>query len=424
MKVNGFKCLLLLAVFFLNCQANGANSGVVGDTVSYSRILDEVEIVSISERRLIKKVQDNLFDLGDDYSRFLWGNGQHIQITRSSGRIIQLSREYGFYTTSGFHVETPKSDTFDAIGHYFSFSPVFNARSQQFSVSGSSVLPRSYLYIEGNPDARKKGYNALRKYVFECMRYIGKYGPVFAPVKQYRYELESEDESDYVIRFVTADRFYPKKNPIFAKGTIVVDKKTCKLKEIRVDQMEFLFARYVKKNRDVNGNRLKQAKATDCIFRFNEYSEPYYASVTLDWDDSVPDFDDQNCQPRPNAAKNDCHVTEYWLAESTNIMPLNWYVMSCGSPDYLKLLRDRRLPKQSKYDETAVNTVKWTVDVSEYEKSLSAQRPIKEQYLLQSDAPFDSFEDEVENGEFTDTDYKFATIEEYEKVKSLLFKMP
>ena len=408
----------------MNCQANGANSGLVGDSVSYTRILDEVEIVSISERRLIKRVQDNLFDLGNDYSRFLWGNGQHIQITESSGRIIQLSREYGFYTTSGFHVETPKSDAFDAIGHYFSFSPVYNARSQQFSVSGSSVLPRSKLYVEGDSETRKKGYDALRKYVFECMRYICKYGPVFAPVKHYRYELESEDENNYVIRYVSSDRFYPKKNPLFAQGTIVVDKKTCKLKEIRVEQMEFLFARYLKKNRDVNSAKQKQARATDCVFRFNEYSEPCYATVTLDWDDSVSDFDDQNCQPRPYAARNDCHVTEYWLAESTNLMPISWYLMSCGSQDYLNLLRDRRLPGQSKYDETAINTIKWIMDVSEYEKSLSVQRPIEEQYLLQSDAPYDSFEDGVQNGEFSDTNYKFPTIEEYEKIKSLLFKMP
>lgn len=424
MRGVGLKTIFTLAVLFMNCQVRGAGRDLVEDSVSFSQMLDEVEIVSVSERRLIKKVQGNLFDLGDDYSKFLWGNGQHIQVTKSSGRIIQLSREYGFYTTSGFHVETPSNDTFDAIGHFFSFTPVYNARSLQFGVSGNSVLPRSSMYLDGEPEIKKKGYDATCKYVFECMRYICKYGPVFAPLKQYHYDLESEDNDSYVIRYESSDRFYPKKNPLFAKGTIVVDKKTSQLKEIRVEEMDFLFARYVKKKRDVKSSEKKQAKATNCIFLFNEYSEPYYASVTIDWDESVPAFDDQSHQPRPNAAKNDCHVTEYWQSESMGVMTLDRYVMSCGNPDYLRLLRKLRLPHQSKYDETAVNSIKWVLDVSEYEKALSGQHPIKEQYLQQSDAPYDSFEEGLINGDLSDTNYTFPTIEEYEKTKSLFFRMP
>ena len=216
---------------------------IPSDTVSYEyeKVLDEIVIHGISENKILKKARNNIFDLGKEYSDFFWGNGQHTQVVECSGKTIQLSREYGFFVNSGYHIKTPKGDEFDNLAYFSNFIPVYNARSLHYGTSTDNVLSRNYLTLEGSSYDKKNGYDALRKYVFEIMRYVCKYGPLFTPLRQYDYTLASVTESEYCFRFISSDRSYPQKNPINARGTLVIDKRTGNLKEIRIDEMEFLF---------------------------------------------------------------------------------------------------------------------------------------------------------------------------------------
>ena len=94
--------------------------------------LDEVMIEAPSNKTIIKKAIGNLHSLTKE--SIYGSNCQFIQIMESAGKVIQLTREYGYLYANGY--SDKKRNEWDSYW-ITNFNPVYNARSLRYDIDGN-----------------------------------------------------------------------------------------------------------------------------------------------------------------------------------------------------------------------------------------------------------------------------------------------
>ena len=413
------------------------------DTINVQ--LSDVQIEALKPKTIIQKAIGNLMKMTKETPVSFCGNAQHIQIMESAGSVIQLSREYGYYFESGYN---EKRDDFDSRWG-INFVPVYNARSLRYDTSGNEVLTENFKSAE-QVISRDNWYDARGKYVFDIVRLIYLYGPVYSRnCSDYVFTLTADSGDSYTFSFESSDR-YPRKNPLYAKGQLEIDAASMKLKSIRVDNMGIHYAgKYsrreymLKKYPDPHDSRILQDCA-DCDFEVNGVGEISYALIHVLWSPSNKQYYTGGCgyQPRANVAGTDFVVTECWksasfdfdsLSDSTRhkIVPVPPGVSTSDSRKWAiaSVFGFGRCPEHNTYNPEATDRIAWALDVSEAERQLNQKMPIKEQYRMQS-ADFYSSVEEINKSAVSSQDGDDMTtlnnlrVQTHELIRSHLFDDP
>lgn len=413
------------------------------DTINVQ--LSDVQIEALKPKTIIQKAIGNLMKMTKETPVSFCGNAQHIQIMESAGSVIQLSREYGYYFESGYN---EKRDDFDSRWG-INFVPVYNARSLRYDTSGNEVLTENFKSAE-QVISRDNWYDARGKYVFDIVRLIYLYGPVYSRnCSDYVFTLTADSGDSYTFSFESSDR-YPRKNPLYAKGQLEIDAASMKLKSIRVDNMGIHYAgKYtrreymLKKYPDPHDSRILQ-DCVDCDFEVNGFGEISYALIHVLWSPSNKQYYTGGCgyQPRANVAGTDFVVTECWksasfdfdsLSDSTRhkIVPVPPGVSTSDSRKWAiaSVFGFGRCSEHNTYNPEATDRIAWALDVSEAERQLNQKMPIKEQYRMQS-ADFYSSVEEINKSAVSSQDGGDMTtlnnlrVQTHELIRSHLFDDP
>ena len=371
--------------------------------------LSDVQIEVPSNKTIIKKAIGNLKKLT---KRSLdGGNGQWIQIMESNGSTVQLSREYGYWFSSGYN--TKRSDEWDYYWR-FKFAPVYNARSLRYDSDGKDVLTRNY----DSPDEdlpHPNNFDARARYISDIIRLIYLYGPVYSRNRaDYSFSLKDVTGDSYVFSFESSDR-YPLKNPLYAKGELEIDVRSMKLKSIWVENMGIRYAArtvpiklQLKRYPDYMNERFLK-DCVDCHFSVNSEGSVDYALIHVLWRPSNTQF---NCgmhgsQPRPNLDGTDFMVTECFKKEPFSPKPDNntqdvSEITSAFKTMDLGLYGLYTNPDGSTYNPDAIDAVNWALDVSDAERQLDMKMPIREQYRIQATDYHTRFDESLAKGEYDD----------------------
>lgn len=220
MKINNYYRIILVGLFLciVNCvQAGGNETGLLPgmNKTSFEKILKKA-----SENIKKKRASAGILQF--------YGNGQYEKITECRGRAVEYQREYGCFVKVG----NCRKDGNIYTGMY-SFVPRYSARSIPYAENGiDSLCPLfekydEYCYVSGN-----------RK-IFGFMRALEWWGPLFGDLANYEFQQVSANGGTLTFQFETRDSCYPYKIPFYCVGTLVLDRKTCELKKIDVDQVEY-----------------------------------------------------------------------------------------------------------------------------------------------------------------------------------------
>lgn len=355
--------------------------------------LEEVQIEALSNRSIINKAIGNLHKRTKESISLC--NGQLTQIMEADGNVVQLSREYGYYISSSYYEKM--RNKFDGFWHS-NFVPVYNARSLRYTLDGKTVLPASYSYPE-ETYPWSNHYDARAKYMFEILRAIYLYGPVYSRnYSDYVFKCIGTTDDSYLFHFEPSDR-YPQKNPLYAKGLIEIDAASFKLKSIRIDNMGLLYAgRYsdtetaLKRYPDYHDEKILK----DCIdsdFNVNEDGEIDYALIHILWSPDNTQYyqGGRGSQPRANVAGTDFIVTECWQSEPLIVpdnLPGQEKAVELTDKQFKNLISLFKViglnPDGNSYNPEAIDKIDWALDVSDAERQLNQKMPIREQYKLQS----------------------------------------
>ena len=399
--------------------------------------LEEVQIEALSNRSIINKAIGNLHKRTKESISLC--NGQLTQIMEADGNVVQLSREYGYYISSSYYEKM--RNKFDGFWHR-NFVPVYNARSLRYALDGKTVLPASYSYPE-ETYPWSNHYDARAKYMFEILRAIYLYGPVYSRnYSDYVFKCIGTTDDSYLFHFEPSDR-YPQKNPLYAKGQIEIDAASFKLKSIRIDNMGLLYAgRYsdtekaLKRYPDYHDEKILK----DCIdsyFNVNEDGKIDYALIHILWSPDSTQYykGGRGKQPRANVAGTNFIVTECWKSEPPIVpdkLPGQEKAVELTDKEFKKLIAIfkgiGRNPDGNSYNPEAIDKIDWALDVSDAERQLSQKMPIREQYKLQSKDYSISEEEMIVNKELEEADNspqkKEAQRVVHELIRNNFFKDP
>ena len=375
------------------------------DTVIH---LDEVMIEAPSNKTIIRKAIGNLHSLTKE--SIYGANCQFIQIMESAGKVIQLTREYGYLFENGY--SDKKRNQWDSYW-LTNFNPVYNARSLRYDIDGNTVLANSYYSVEGLNSS--DFYDARAKYVFEIIRLIYLYGPVYSRNwTDYTFNLKDVTPDSYLLSFESSAN-YPAKNPLYAKGQLEVDSESMKLKSIRIENMGMHYAsvygKYeyeIERYPDSHDKRILQ-DCVDCSFGVDTDGNIDYALIHILWSPDNEQYykGGRGNQPRNIAAGSDFMVTECMKAEPFKIGHDKQIDESKMSKKEKKLreklakilISDKsRYREGSSYNPDAIEKIDWALDVSDAERQLDLKMPIQEQYRIQS-ADHYSTRDEMDSKE-------------------------
>ena len=356
--------------------------------------LDEVMIEAPSNKTIIRKAIGNLHSLTKE--SIYGANCQFIQIMESAGKVIQLTREYGYLFENGY--SDKKRNQWDSYW-LTNFNPVYNARSLRYDIDGNTVLANSYYSVEGLNAS--DFYDARAKYVFEIIRLIYLYGPVYSRNwTDYTFNLKDVTPDSYLLSFESSAN-YPAKNPLYAKGQLEVDSESMKLKSIRIENMGMhyasVYSKYeyeIERYPDSHDKRILQ-DCVDCSFGVDTDGNIDYALIHILWSPDNEQYykGGRGKQPRNIAAGSDFMVTECMKAEPFKIGHDKQIDESKMSKKEKKL-REKlakilisdisRYREGSSYNPDAIEKIDWALDVSDAERQLDLKMPIQEQYRIQS----------------------------------------
>ena len=405
----------------------------------FENVMPEVQIEALSKKAIIKKAIGNLKKMTK--KSYTGGNGQFTQIMEAGGSVIQLSREYGYYFANGYNQKI--QNEWDGFW-YLNFVPVYNARSLRYDISGQKVLPKNY------DDTSEEypwpnHYDARGKYMFDIIRLIYLYGPVYSRNwSDYTFTIIDVTPDTYLFSFESSDR-YPLKNPLYAKGEIEIDAESMKLKSIRVENMGIhyagLYSIYktsLKRYPDYHDEKILH-DCVDCCFGVDSDGEINYALIHMYWSPSTEQYykGGRGHQPRPNLDGKDFMVTECWKTEPFKAIPDSIGSKMTGEPvNESKIMTFAHsmtygLGKDSEhnsYNAKAIDKIKWALDVSDAERQLNSKMPIAEQYRLQSSDYAVTGDERTANG---DSDWEpvpdeiiKARKQMHELIRNLLFRDP
>ena len=358
--------------------------------------LDEVMIEAPSNKTIIRKAIGNLHSLTKE--SYYGANCQFIQIMESAGTVIQLTREYGYLFANGY--SDKKRNQWDSYW-VTNFNPVYNARSLRYDIDGNTVLADSYYSVEDLNANVRDFYDARCKYVFEIVRLIYLYGPVYSRNwTDYTFNLKDVTPDSYLLSFESSQN-YPAKNPLYAKGQLEIDAESMKLKSIRIENMGLHYAgnygKYeyqIERYPDSHDKRILQ-DCVDCNFGVDDEGNIDYALIHILWSPDNEQYYKGGCgsQPRNIASGSDFMVTECMKTEPIRIGRDNQPDQSKMSKKEKKQIEKlarvltmdiSRYREGSSYNPDAIDKIDWALDVSEAERQLNLKMPIQEQYRIQS----------------------------------------
>lgn len=220
MKINDYYRTILVGLFlcFVNfVQAGGNGTGLLP------------RMKKTSFEKILKKASENIKKkrASADILQF-YGNGQYEKITECRGKAVEYQREYGCFVKVG----NCRKDGNIYTGMY-SFVPRYSARSIPYAENGIDSLCSlfekydEYCYVSGN-----------RK-IFRFIRALEWWGPLFGDLANYEFQQVSSNGGTLTFQFETRDSCYPYEIPFYCVGTLVLDRKTCELKNIDIDQVEY-----------------------------------------------------------------------------------------------------------------------------------------------------------------------------------------
>lgn len=423
---------ILLSILVLMAGISPALSQEI-DTIIQ---LDEVMIEAPSNKTIIKKAISNLRKPTKETCYFT--DYQFTQIMESAGSVIQLSREFGYMFANGYGDK--KRNQWDSFWHA-NCNPVYNARSLRYDITGNNVLAQSYYSTEQLGISSEGFYDARVIYVFEIIRLIYLYGPIYSRNwSDYTFTLKDVTSHSYLIDFESSGN-YPAKNPLYAKGQLEIDTESLKLKSIRIDNMGMHYAsKYVKYEYEIkkypncHDKRILQ-DCIDCNFGVDTDGDIDYALIHVLWSPDNEQFykGGRGSQPRNIAEGSNFMVTECWKSEPTKI---NHDSLQDNRKMSLKerkqiekiskilIANITRYPEGSTYNPDAIAKIDWALDVSYAERQLNEKMPIQEQYMIQSsDYCLSSDEWNFPKGDSNETQEKDnARKALFELVKSNIFK--
>ena len=415
----------------------GITTALSQETTIEKEPLEEVQIEALSNKTIINKAIGNLHKRTKESISLC--NGQLTQIMEANGNVVQLSREYGYYISSSYYEKM--RNEFDGFWCR-NFVPVYNARSLRYALDGNTVLPTSYAYPE-ETYPWSNSYDARVKYMFEILRTIYLYGPVYSRnYSDYNFKCTGITDDTYLFSFESSDR-YPKKNPLYAKGQIEIDAGSFRLKSIRIDNMGLLYAGHytvtetaLKRYTDYHDEKILK----DCVnsdFNVNEDGEIDYALIHILWSPDNTQYyqGGRGRQPRANVAGTDFIVTECWKSEPPIVpdkAPDQQGTVKLTDKQYKKLIAALRAigrnPDANSYNPEAIDIIDWALDVSDAERQLNQKMPIREQYRIQSSDYYYSFDERIargeEKGEIIPDQVKAARKELHRIIRNTLFDDP
>lgn len=373
-------CLaVMLPVIAGNSLASGKR--VQRDSVIMeSVVLEQIDICDFSLATLIRRTMSNLPQKHYDLPSFLYGNGQLTQIVRRNGIPIQLSRQYGWYVTPDCAFRSKELNAMLTMG--IEFFPVYNARSLAYE----------------KPGVLLSDFSTAHNYTFQYLYLLTHYMPLFCPSKDYEYHILDQNGYLYTISFVSSKR-YPKKNPLYATGTMVIDAENMRLVSMTIDRMECVLAwdwessRLVKQSAELQRyiDKVQHTKES-AYLHFADNGQVDECMLDIEWDNKKR-YADHPLLIRPFEKDSILSVTEFWKAESCSMMKFKDYYSIIGfefdpfSPHagYQNFVAAWYAPLKSVYDKEKIDNVDWYGDYSVVEKEISNYRPIEEQYELMSD---------------------------------------
>lgn len=357
--------------------------------------LDEVEILSWSDKSVIKKSIKNLPKKNN--GSLLIGKGQLTQIIECNNKVVQLGREYGMYCTNRFNYKRESEITDNWV---LNFYPFYNARSFRYEANGKDTLRTSYLNVLTGVNNKginwmddRISYDARNKYMFKVIRLLYLYGPIYSrEYSDYIFKMIETDNVDYRFSFESSGN-YPNKNPLYAKGIIEIDAQSMMLKTIEIEEMGKYRRKYDGKTTAEEAEKKKYVDYKDCMFKINSIGEIEYALIHLPWDGNN-DFDLRDrVRPRPDDVS--CYVTECWQSDTQDIIDkknykfqkmISWnrfyHMMAYGMAGKLSF---------SKYDKEIIDSIQWAFDVTDAERELNSRTPIEQQYKIQGNDYYSSY---------------------------------
>lgn len=371
--------------------------------------LNDVYILSSTDRNILRKTAANLPQKSNLKKSIFLGVGQHTQIIECNEKAVQLSRFYGVYATKG-----SKSYTSKRLYNRLSVLPTYNASSYRYDASGKNILNPEYLDSQDKDLKNRKlrSYDSYKKYIFDIMGFIYAFGPLYSSnIKDYNYEYEGGNGRYYTFLFESSDR-YPKHNPMYAKGKIVIDVETFTLKSIQVDNMGCHNLKInLSSNLSNNDPQNKRQDCVNCSFSIDKHGEICYALIHIPWNNKNDQY--FSLSPRSYPMNSNCKVTECWKTEScyscTKMDILREMIaMYKNGNEIFQKFEDGSHPRTEKhvindstflivnrpeinmcsYNPQMIERINWALDVSVAERQLSKYTPIEVQYVSRSGEAF------------------------------------
>jgi hypothetical protein len=371
--------------------------------------LNDVYILSSKDRTILRKTAAKLPQKSNLKKSIFLGVGQHTQIVECNEKAVQLSRFYGAYATKG-----SKSYTSKRLYNRLSVLPTYNASSYRYDASGKNILNPEY-FDSQEKDLRNrklKSYDSYKKYIFDIMGFIYAFGPLYSSnIKDYNYEYEGGNGRYYTYLFESSDR-YPKNNPMYAKGKIVIDVETFTLKSIQVDNMGcHNLEIYLSSNLSNSDPENKRQDCVNCSFSIEKHGEICYALIHIPWNNKNDQY--FSLSPRSYPMNSNCIVTECWKTESCysctkmDLLREMIAIYKNGNEIFQKIedgsrsriekhvindstslivnIHDKNI---CSYDPKMIERINWALDVSVAERQLSNYTPIEMQYASRSGEAF------------------------------------
>lgn len=265
-------------------------------------------LLALTHKQLYKK-----YPAKKEYVRY-YAPASYYKSVECKGHCVNLRHEYGLFITSGDNYRKNKWD----LEYLDCFIPATRALSYDLTSDRRDTLKRLYLYS----DPYDREYNATSQKIFNLMRSVYLYGPLFSSPENFIFKLTDIDSSNYTLSFSSRPEGYPNKNRALSKGTLQIDRQSLKLKHMELDYFDYqlykLFHNYF-----LNTPFLTK---TSLEFKYDPEGHAYISECSCEsiwkYAPSVESHIGSIEKPsRPFAARNQLIEKEKWVCEPYTPVP-------------------------------------------------------------------------------------------------------
>ncbi len=251
-----------------------------------------------------------------EWIRRFYGNGIYSKAVECNGKNVQLFHEYGLFLTSG---NCPQKDKFD-LEYRLNFIPVYTARSYDLNCSGTDTL--KYISIIGSKKREDIRFDATSRKIFNIIRTIYLYAPLFVSPEYFEFKLTDIDSSFYTIHFSTKPECFPRKIKGFSRGILQIDRNNQQLQNITLEYFDY-YLYTLSSNPPEKVPYITKVKAQ---FAYDQEQHAYINQATCEtrWKykaDYQTDVYSIESPSRPFASKNQLIEKESWKIESYQPIP-------------------------------------------------------------------------------------------------------